>query len=215
MRKARGEVLGTDTATATRRERGGGLEFTVTLQNGEVLRHGDMLHMELPPREGGLDMNMATGQGLLRPFNFWWLLGLVSIAVALQRRVQRFGDGALSARAAEIGQDEVADLARRFNAAAARIEALVHSHKSLLANASRELRSPLTRIRMGMGMELMGPQASPAFRGKILRNIAELDQLIDEILLAIRLDASEADMGTAEGIDLIGLAAKEFRWQPN
>ena len=51
----------------------------------------------------------------------------------------------------------MADLARQFNASAERIETLVKSHKSLLANASHELRSPLTRIRMGL--ELMGADA--------------------------------------------------------
>ena len=122
--------------------------------------------------------------------------------------MQRFGEGDLSVRVSEQGQDEVADLARQFNAAAARIEALVKTHKSLLANASHELRSPLTRIRMGL--ELMGGnQPSPAFREEILRNIAELDQLVDEILLASRLDAREADVGTVELVDLIGLAAEE------
>ena len=158
------------------------------------------------------------------PFGFLWMLGLVGLAVAagvypiirrllqrletLQRSVQRFGEGDLSVRVSEQGQDEVADLARQFNAAAARIEALVKTHKSLLANASHELRSPLTRIRMGL--ELMGGnQPSPAFREEILRNIAELDQLVDEILLASRLDAREADVGTVEDVDLIGLAAEE------
>ena len=84
---------------------------------------------------------------------------------------------------------------------------LVRSHKSLLANASHELRSPLTRIRMGL--ELMGDHPSAAARQEISRNIAELDQLIDEILLSSRLDAKEADMGTVEAIDLTGLAAEE------
>lgn len=153
-----------------------------------------------------------------------WLLGIVGLAVAvgvypiirrltqrleaLQRSVKKFGEGDLSVRVPEQGQDEVADLARQFNAAAERVETLVKSHKSLLANASHELRSPLTRIRMGL--ELMGgQQPSPAFREEILRNIAELDQLVDEILLASRLDAREADVGTVELVDLIGLAAEE------
>ena len=159
------------------------------------------------------------------PFGFIWMLGLVGLAVAigvfpiirrllkrldvLQRSVQRFGEGDLAARVPVQGHDEVADLSRQFNAAAGRIETLVQSHKSLLANASHELRSPLTRIRMGL--ELMGSshQPSPAFRDEILRNIAELDQLVDEILLASRLDAHEADVGTIELVDLIGLAAEE------
>jgi signal transduction histidine kinase len=80
----------------------------------------------------------------------------------------------------------------------------------LLANASHELRSPLTRIRMGLEFMAAPPDgvANPA-KDEITRNIAELDQLIDEILLASRLDAKEADLGTIESVDLIGLAAEE------
>jgi two-component system, OmpR family, sensor kinase len=48
----------------------------------------------------------------------------------------------------------VAFLAERFNAAAERVQTLLQSHKTLLANASHELRSPLARIRMGL--ELLG-----------------------------------------------------------
>jgi signal transduction histidine kinase len=51
--------------------------------------------------------------------------------------------------------------------------------------------------------------ADTAVRSELYRNIAELDQLIDEILLASRLDAQEADIGTVETIDLTGLAAEE------
>jgi len=60
-----------------------------------------------------------------------------------------------------------------------------------------------------MGLELMGTTSSPTFKNEIERNIAELDQLIEEILLASRLDAREADLGTIEPVDLIGLAAEE------
>jgi signal transduction histidine kinase len=157
------------------------------------------------------------------PTGFLWLLGLVGLAVAvgsypivrrltvrlevLRRGVERWGEGDLSARVPESGSDEVAFLAQRFNHAAERVETLVKTHKSLLANASHELRSPLARIRMGL--ELMDPDASPRTRDEITRNIAELDQLIDEILLASRLDARESDMGTIEQVDLVGLAAEE------
>jgi signal transduction histidine kinase len=163
-----------------------------------------------------------------KPSGFFWMLGLIGLAVALglypvvrrltqrleglQRSVQRWGEGDLSVRVPVQGDDEVADLSERFNAAATRIEALMASQKSLLANASHELRSPLARIRMGL--ELMNvPAAEPAAlarsRAEILRNMAELDQLIDEILLASRLDAKEADIGTVEAVDLVGLCAEE------
>jgi len=194
---------------------GQGLEFDVTLSDGKAIT------LRVAPRE------RATGTSGFAPwrtpFGLGWMIALVGVAVALgvypivrrltkrletlQRGVQRWGEGDLSVRVTEEGQDEVADLSKRFNASAVRIEQLVRSHKSLLANASHELRSPLTRIRMSL--ELMGDQPSPAARAEISRNIAELDQLIDEILLASRLDASEADMGTIEAVDLTGLAAEE------
>ena len=87
------------------------------------------------------------------------------------------------------------------------MQALLLSHKALLANASHELRSPLARIRMGL--ELMEPQATTTFKEEITRNIQELDQLVDEILLASRLDASEADLGLIESVDMLGVLAEE------
>jgi two-component system, OmpR family, sensor kinase len=69
-----------------------------------------------------------------KPTGFFWMLGLIGLAVALglypvvrrltqrleglQRGVQRWGEGDLSARVPVQGDDEVADLSERFNAAA-------------------------------------------------------------------------------------------------
>jgi len=191
---------------------GRGLEFDVSLSDGRELS----LRVAPRDRTGGLAPWRT-------PFGLGWMIALVGVAVALgvypivrrltkrlealQRGVQRWGEGDLSVRVPEEGQDEVADLSNRFNAAAARIETLVQSHKTLLANASHELRSPLTRIRMGL--ELIGERPSATAKAEIARNIGELDQLIDEILLSSRLDAKEADMGTVETVDLTGLAAEE------
>ncbi|NHZ33256.1 HAMP domain-containing sensor histidine kinase [Massilia rubra] len=125
----------------------------------------------------------------------------------LQASVETWGGGQLGTRVAVEGKDEVARLAKSFNQAAARIEALVGSQKSLLANASHELRSPLARIRMAV--ELMQEQAAPAIRDELNRNIGELDQLIDEVLLASRLDASAERARSDEQVDLAAIVAEE------
>jgi signal transduction histidine kinase len=104
------------------------------------------------------------------------------------------------------GRDEVAQLAESFNRAAARIENLVNAHRMLLANASHELRTPLTRIRMGV--ELMRDAADPQRKAELEVDIAELDQLIDEVLLASRLDAVD-HLERLEEVDLLALAAEE------
>jgi signal transduction histidine kinase len=122
----------------------------------------------------------------------------------LQRGVESLGAGDLRARVKVEGRDEVARLAQSFNQAAARIESLVDAHKLLLANASHELRTPLTRIRLGL--ELV--EAHPERRQALARDIAELDQLVEEILLLSRLDATER-LNVHESIDLVALAAEE------
>jgi signal transduction histidine kinase len=124
----------------------------------------------------------------------------------LQAGVDSLGAGDLAARVKVEGRDEVARLAESFNRAAARIEELVGAHKALLANASHELRTPLARIRMAV--ELMKGSADPRRKRELEQDIAELDVLIDEILLASRLDAvksPEAD----EDVDLLALASEE------
>jgi signal transduction histidine kinase len=124
----------------------------------------------------------------------------------LQAGVESLGAGNLSSRVPIEGRDEVARLAESFNRAAGRIEELVGAHKTLLANASHELRTPLTRIRMAV--ELLKTRADPRRKLDLERDIAELDALIEEILLASRLDAV-ATLDVDEDVDLLALASEE------
>jgi signal transduction histidine kinase len=147
---------------------------------------------------------------------------------ALQQGVRRFGEGQLSERVPVQGRDEVAELARAFNDAAQRVETLVQSNRSLLANASHELRSPLARLKMAIA--LRDDLAEPPGRGEVLndgppgtqdlaqtrqalaaearRNIDELDALVDELLLASRL---QAHAQTLRRVDLLPLVHDEVR----
>ena len=218
IRNEAGDVLG-QTRQRPVRVPGQGVEFQV------VMNDGGTLVVQIPPRPRGLGEPLPPRPWVRGQEGLLWMLSIVALAVAigiypiirrltqrledLQRGVERWGEGDLGARVQEAGTDEVAFLAKRFNLAAERVETLVKSHKSLLANASHELRSPLARIRMGL--ELMGDQSASesTSRQEISRNIGELDQLIDEILLASRLDAHESDMGKVEQVDLTGLAAEE------
>ena len=128
---------------------------------------------------------------------------------SLQAGVERFGAGSLGQRVDESGRDEVAGVARSFNRAAERIETLVRSHQSLLANASHELRSPLARLKMAVAML---PQAEGAqrdtLRSEAEANIAELDALVEEVLLASRLDAGAGSF-KRDSVELLALAAEE------
>ena len=124
----------------------------------------------------------------------------------LQTRVEALGAGDLTTRVEVEGKDEIAALARSFNRAAERIQALVEAQRETLAAASHELRSPLARIRMAV--ELLAENGDPALRARIERDIEDLDELIEEILLASRLSTLERP-AHLERIDLQALAAEE------
>jgi signal transduction histidine kinase len=127
----------------------------------------------------------------------------------LKQGVERFGAGQLAHRIEVGGRDEVAAVASSFNHAAARIEALVRSHQSLLANASHELRSPLARMKMAVSMlDEVAPAQRERLKREIDTNVAELDALVEEVLLASRLDAGQAPLPN-DPVDLLGLAAEE------
>ncbi|HSW03708.1 sensor histidine kinase [Aquabacterium sp.] len=186
-----------------------------------------------PPLPGGLQvppslrvsMLPAMGLGLPSALGPALLLGLLLLAVAagaypvvrrltrrlesLKQGVEAFGAGQLGQRVDEAGSDEVAAVATTFNRAAERIETLVRSHQSLLANASHELRSPLARLKMAVALYAdAGDTSRPALRKEIDANVAELDALVEEVLLASRLDASQA-LDREDQIDLLGVAAEE------
>lgn len=216
IRNEAGEVIG-EAKSRPVRVPGQGMEFPVTMLDGSVLS------VQLPPRPRNRGEPAPPRPWLRGPEALLWLLSIAAVAAAvgvypivrrltqrleaLQTRVAQWGDGDLSVRIPETGSDEVALVAKRFNHAAERIEALVTSHRSMLANASHELRSPLARIRMAIELTA----ASPADMGmqEIRHSIHELDQLVDEILLASRLDARSSDMGPVEWIDMAGLASEE------
>jgi len=132
--------------------------------------------------------------------------GLTRRLERLQNGVEKLGSGDLAARVQVEGRDEIARLAESFNRAAARIEDLVGAHRLLLANASHELRTPLSRIRLGL--ELLAQNNDPKYKAQIAQDIAELDALIEEILLASRLDANPR-LQVHEDVDLLALAAEE------
>jgi len=160
-----------------------------------------------------------------RPNPTFWIaafLAVVAVGIAvgaypvvrgLGRRLERLkagvdqlGGGNLGARVKVEGHDEVAALAASFNRSAQRIEELVAAHRLLLANCSHELRTPLARIALAASM--LSETADARTRQSLKDDIAELDQLIEQILLASRLEAVPG-LERREPIDLLALAAEE------
>lgn len=160
-----------------------------------------------PPRHGPpWILHLALLAGVLA-------VGAWPMARSITRRLERVGDrvdalaaGDLTARAPVEGRDEVAQLARSVNRAAERIETLVGAQRTLLANASHELRSPLARLRVAA--ELVGEGAPAELQERISRDVATLDEAVDELLVGSRLELADASE-SHENVDLLALAAEE------
>lgn len=128
---------------------------------------------------------------------------------ALKQGVEALGAGQLATRVAVQGCDEVAILATSFNQSAERIQALLASQRQLLANASHELRSPLARMQMSLAMLAEQQGLEQTVQVQTLRqDMQELNQLVEEILLASRLDTLEIPL-EQKMVDVSALLAEE------
>ncbi len=171
------------------------------------LPDGRWLSAHVPRRPRGRWLGLLATLAVVIAIGAWPLARRITRRLErLQTRVDALGAGDLGARVEVEGSDEIAALAESFNYAAERIESLVAVQRTMLASASHELRSPLARIRMAI--ELFADAPRPELRERIERDVAELDTLIDELLLASRLQTVQ-DLEAPGPVDLLALAAEE------
>jgi signal transduction histidine kinase len=126
----------------------------------------------------------------------------------LEAGVRRLGEGELDVRIVVDGDDELASLAISFNRAAERLQALVEAQRRVLASASHELRSPLARLRMALELQREdGADVSKRVDEAVVE-VEELDSLVEELLVAGRLEV-QAPSRPEEPIDVGELLAAE------
>lgn len=178
--------------------------FVSRLPDGRVLIA--RLDTGFGPGPGG-PLGLLAAIAVLSAVLAWLVVRQVTRQLGLLRDgVQAWGAGDLARRVPVIGQDELAAVAVSFNQAAQRLEHLVTAHKNLLANASHELRSPLARL--GLAVQLFQDHPRDDTRCEIERNLVELDSLVDEILLASRLDQL-LDTKHHRPVQLLAILAEE------
>ncbi len=120
---------------------------------------------------------------------------LTAPVVRLRAATQRLATGDLSARAGvprSRRHDEMAELVRDFDAMAERLEKLVNAQSRLLNDISHELRSPLARLNVALGLarQRTGPEAHTALE-RIDLEANRLNELIGELLTIARLESGD------------------------
>lgn len=108
--------------------------------------------------------------------------------------------------------DEIGRLANTMNDMLDRLQRSAEQQQRFVADASHELRGPLTRIRTELEVDLLHPADSDlaATHRSVLDETGSLQQLIDDLLTLARLDAPSAGP-TAAGDQLLDLDDIVFR----
>lgn len=86
-------------------------------------------------------------------------------------------------------RDELSDLGHDFDAMASRLESLLQSQSKLLHHTSHELRSPLARIQMAIGLVKQSPQKFAEFIDRVTLEANRMDGLVGELLTLSRLES--------------------------
>lgn len=143
--------------------------------------------------------------------------GLVGFALAryvtapidrLRQATEAYAAGNLDGRVAPaLGsrRDEIAELARASDHMAQRLKELIASQRRLLSDISHELRSPLARLQVALGLARQRTDGTAiAEFDRIEREAEHLNELIGQILSLARLEASVGPI-ESEAVDLAEL----------
>jgi signal transduction histidine kinase len=103
----------------------------------------------------------------------------------LEAAIRSFGAGQLDIRLPSNSRDPIRKLSDAFNQMAGQVESVVHAHKRLCIDVSHELRSPLTRLRLAIGLARSGTQGALE---QIELESARLNELVDQLLDVARAE---------------------------
>ncbi len=112
------------------------------------------------------------------------------------------------------GPPEIRDLARRFNDMADRLEELIQSQRAFVADASHQLRSPLTALRLELENLADGPSgtADPAGLDRAVDETRRLSRILDGLLVLARAEGGRPGLAT---VDVAGVVADRVSaWAP-
>jgi two-component system osmolarity sensor histidine kinase EnvZ len=139
------------------------------------------------------------------------LLALLG-ALAIQRRIDRplrslvraaetLGRGARPEPLCEDGPLEIASVSRSFNELVHKLDATERERALMLAGISHDLRTPLTKLRLGV--EILADQVEPELAASLTRSIGEMDAIVGQFLDFARADDAAMPM---ESVALDALA---------
>ena len=214
-------ALGGRPASGRHDDDGGSRQFVATpVGSGTTIRGAVLITYPSGPVERSVHRIWA-GLALLA-FFVLGLAGLLGVAVArsvtkplrrLERTAGSLRDGNLQARITTVGGPaEVRALADTFNDMAGRLSELVDSQRGFVADASHQLRSPLTALRLRLeGMDTDDPALATDLEAA-LREVHRLSRLVDGLLALARVEGTRIDR---RPVDVVAVThERRTAWEP-
>jgi two-component system sensor histidine kinase CpxA len=118
---------------------------------------------------------------------YWLAMEVTKPVRELQKAVERFGRGDMTARVNSMRRDELGQLARTFDRMAGRIETLLAAERRLLLDISHELRSPLARLGVAVELARSGDDREAALN-RIQKESDRLNSLVGGLLQVTRAE---------------------------
>jgi signal transduction histidine kinase len=228
---AAGRIVTTDVLAASVPP---GDHLELRTENGAVVSAGELRAKGVVAVDvsaiGGITLRLETSDEFVRErVRQAWLalggLGALGLAVAAglagvqarrlagprddqARAAERLGAGDFSATAPRSGMEEVDTIAAALDTSAARIATLVQAEREFSANASHQLRSALTSLRLRL--ESLAAADDPAVAAEAARALEQAERLSDTVADLLRL-ARTGRADDAQTFDLAGLAAAHLR----
>jgi len=125
------------------------------------------------------------------------------LAVNLARPISQLRDGLRKLARGDLGvrltvgmgrrRDEIADLAHDFDAMAERMQHLIASRDRLLHDVSHELRSPLARMSVAVGLARKSGEVSENALARIETEGARLNEIVGDLLSLSRAESEAAN----------------------
>ncbi|HSD46982.1 MAG TPA: ATP-binding protein, partial [Pyrinomonadaceae bacterium] len=174
-------------------------------------RYTYVAHIPRPPFQPGLQPLLFRLLVILvigGIFCFWLARYLTTPLLKLRTTTNQLAEGNLGARVADKltkRRDEIGQLGRDFNGMAERLESMVKAQQRLLGDISHELRSPLARLGVALGLarQRSGADANGAL-DRIERESDNLNEMISQLLTLTRLE-SGTDGRKRGDVDLAAL----------
>jgi len=141
--------------------------------------------------------------GVAALLGLWLARGLSRPLLALAATSSRLGEGDLSARAPVVGPAEIAALSMQFNRTASRLSEAMAAQEAFVADASHQLRTPLTALRLRL--ENLAAELSGEAAGHLEDAQSEVDRLSRLVDGLLALSRAQQQRTAATAVDVAGV----------